>query len=90
VQLFIRQSEWPTQRLGYRPDNRGTFVRFLAQTRNDLFATRAHRLLHKARALGLFLSGMKRTGRETYRLSWYVRSHSVDMGNLILPCNGKR
>jgi len=39
---------------------------------------------------GLFFSGMKRTGRETYRLSWYVHSNSVDMGNLILPCNGKR
>lgn len=62
VQLFIRQSGRPAQRVYYRPDVRGTFVRFLAQTRNYLFSTRAHQLLHKARELGLFFLGWSGRG----------------------------
>jgi hypothetical protein len=57
MHLFIRQSGWPTERVGYRPDVRGTFVRFLTQTRNYLFSTSAHRLLHKAQALRRFFLG---------------------------------
>lgn len=37
--------------------------------------------------VGAVFSGVKRTGRETYHLSLYVRSNSVHGDNLILPCN---
>jgi hypothetical protein len=81
VQLFFRQSWSPTQWLGYTPDVRGTFVRFLAHGPTGSCTTRGR--------WGSFFWG-KTDGAWNLLLILIVRSHRVHAGNHILPSNGQR